>query len=130
MKKHRKQLVDVLGQRRLVDVPVDDELYKIDRRDDYLNSRAKAKHIAFDDRFIADLAADVADVYERSQLLECLREALQKLDKDERLLVEYYYYDNLDEHETAARMKLSQSTVNRKKHRIIEKLRICLSDWL
>jgi RNA polymerase sigma factor (sigma-70 family) len=128
--KHRKQLVDVLGQKRLVEVPVDDELYKIDRRDDYLNSRAKIKHVALDDRFIANQAPDVADTFERAQLLEHLRKALLTLDEDELLLVECYYYGNRNEHETAVRMKLSQSTVNRMKHKVIQKLRIYLSDWL
>ncbi len=130
MKKHRKQLVNVLGQKLLVDVPVDDELYKMDRHSEYQDARSKAKHVFLDDLAIADRAADVADACEQSQLLECLREALLTLDEDERLLVEYYYYRNLDEHETAARMKISQSTVNRKKHKITRKLRICLKDWL
>jgi len=130
MKKHRKQLVSVSGQRRLVDVPADDELYKADCREEYQRARSKAKHVSFHEAALADLTADVMEAYEESQLLECLREALQTLTEEERRLVEYLYYRRLTERKTADILGISQQAVGKQKHRVIAKLRASLIDWM
>jgi len=129
MKKHRKQSVNVFGYKRLVDVPVDDELYKIDNHEEYQRRRSKAKHISLDD-FIAEFTADVMGNYEESQLLECLLEALQTLTEEEYQLIQYIFYDGFTEQETAVILKVTQKTVNIRKHEVINKLRDNLKDWL
>jgi len=128
MKKHRKQLVKVLGERQFVDVPVDDELYKADNREEYQRYRNKTKHVPLSE-IVADLSSDVFEVYENAQLLEALKSALQKLPEHERQLITHIYYDGLSEQETAELLQVSQQTVNKKKHRIISKLRTILIDW-
>jgi RNA polymerase sigma factor (sigma-70 family) len=128
MKKHRKQLVKVLGKRQFVDVPVDDELYKADNRAEYQRTRSKAKHVPLSD-IVADLTGDVFEAYENAQLLEALKIALCKLPEHDRKLIEHIYYDGLTEHEVAEILNVSQQTVNKKKHRAISKLRIILVDW-
>ena len=130
MKKYRKQSVYVFGRKRLVDVPVDSELYKADNRAEYQRARSKVKHVSLDENIIADFTADVAEAYEEAQLLECLREALQALIETERQLIECIYYDELTEQETAAILKTTQKTVNIRKHKIIKKLRDNLKEWL
>jgi len=130
MKKHRKQLVNVLGERRLVDVPADDELYKADSREEYLRSKSKSWHVPLDGIILADITADVAEACEESQLLERLREVLKMLSEPELRLVEYLYYDELTERETAAILGISQPAVTKRKHKIIQKLRDILIDWL
>ena len=129
MKKHRKQIVYVFGRKRMVDVPVDSELYKADNRAEYLRAKSKAKHVSLDKTVLAGFTADVAEIYEEAQLLECLQEALEALSEVERRLVECIYYDGLTEQETAAILKIAQQNVNRKKHKIIKKLRDRLIDW-
>ena len=128
MKKHRKQLVEVLGKRQFVDVPVDDELYKADNREEYQRSRSKTKHVPLSE-IIASLTGDVSETYEHAQLLEALKSALQKLPEHEQGLIAHIYYDGLTEQETAELLQVSQQTVNKKKHRIINKLRTLLIDW-
>jgi len=130
MKKYRKQIVYVYGEKRFVDVPSNDELYKMDNREEYQRMRSKKKHISLESVVIADYSVDVAEVYEKTQLLECLREALLTLTDNERLLIEYIYYDGLTERETAALLKISQPAVTKRKHKIINKLRKSLSDWI
>ena len=125
MKKHRKQSVNVYGQKQLVDVPVDDKLYAMDNREEYQRKRSKSKHISLDDIITADVIED----YEESQLLECLREALQTLDKNERQLIEYIYYQGFSERKIATILKISQPTVMRRRDKIIQKLRNTLIDW-
>jgi len=129
MKKHRKQSVNVLGKKQLVDVPVDGELYKADNREEYQRTRSKAKDVPWDASLFADLSADVTEAYEESQLLECLKEALQSLSDKERQLIEYIYFDGLTEQQTADILKVARQTVGKKKNRIINKLRNSLADW-
>jgi len=128
MKKHRKQLVKVLGERQFVDVPVDEELYKADNREEYQRARSKAKHVPLSD-IVADLTGDVFEAYENAQLLEALNSALRKLPENDRQLIKRIYYDGLTEQEVAETLKVSQQTVNKKKHRAINKLRNILIDW-
>jgi RNA polymerase sigma factor (sigma-70 family) len=130
MKKRRKQSVYVFGRKRLVDVPVDSELYKADNRAEYLRARSKAKHISLDISVNIGIAADVAEIYEETQLLESLREALQTLSDNERLLVDCIYFNGLTEQETAKILNVTQKTVNVRKQKIIKKLRESLIDWL
>ena len=129
MKKYRKQVVNVLGQKLLVDVPVDDELYKADCREEYQRARSKAKHVSLDDALLICSTDDITEAYEESQLLECLREAIKTFGENERQIIEYLYFENLAESEIATILGISQQAVNRKKHRIIKKLRDCLADW-
>ena len=130
MKKFRKQVVNVHGERRLVDVPADDELYKADSREEYLRSKSISRHVPLDGIILADINADVAEACEESLLLERLREALKMLSEPERRLVEHLYYDELTERETAAIYGISQPAVTKRKHKIIQKLRVILIDWL
>jgi len=130
MKKHRKQSVNVFGQKQLVDVPVDDDLYKADNHSEYQRARSKGKHVSLDDVVLADESADVTEDYEEAQLLECLRNELKTLNDKERRLVGYLFYDGLTERETAALLGISQPAVTKQKHRIIAKLRNSLIDWM
>ena len=130
MKKHRKQVVDVLGQKRLVDVPVDDELYKADNRSEYQRARSKTKDVSLDESIINDSTADVMEDYEEMQLLESLRESLKTLNDKDRRLIKYLFYDGLTERETATILGVSHQAVGKQKRRIIATLRNSLIDWL
>ncbi len=130
MKKHRKQRVNVFGEKLLADVPVDDELYKADNHAEYQRARSKDKDRPFGNDIFSDVLVDVAMEYEERRLKECLREALQSLSEQERKIVELHYYGGLTEQETADMLSVSQQTVNKKKHRLIRKLRNILIDWI
>jgi RNA polymerase sigma factor (sigma-70 family) len=130
MKKHRKQLVNVQGEKRLVDVPADDELYKADNREEYQRTRSKAKHVSLDEIVLADITADVIEAYEEAQLLKCLHEALQTLTEQDRQLIQHIYCDCLTEREAAPILGISQQAVTKRKRKIVQKLRNSLIDWL
>jgi len=130
MKKYRKQGVYVNGKKRLADVPVDSELYKADNRAEYQRARSKKKHVSLDISVHIGISADVAEIYEETQLVESLRTELAALSDEERQLIEYIYFDGLTERETADILMIAHQTVNKKKNRIIKKLRNSLKDWL
>ena len=129
MKKHRKQSVNVLGKKQLVDVPVDDDLYAADNHEEYQRTRSLKKDVPWDASLFADLTANVMDNYEESQLLTCLYEAIQALSDEERQLVEYIYFDGMTEAEVAKILKISQQAVGKRKNKVIDKLRNSLIDW-
>ena len=130
MKKHRKQIADVGGQKSLIDVPVDDVLHKIDCHAEYLRVRSINKEVTFDENVISTLMADVAYDYEESQLLESLHEALDTLNEKERRLVKLLYYDDLGQCKTAAMLGISQSTVAYQNQRIISRLKKQMKNWI
>jgi RNA polymerase sigma factor (sigma-70 family) len=129
MKKIRKQGVLVDGKMQLVDVPVDDELYKADNREEYLRVRSKNTQVSFETVIISGFADDVAEAYEESQLLENLQAALVALSVSDRKLIQYVFFDDMSETETAEKLNIARQTVNKKKHRIIKKLRDSLKNW-
>jgi RNA polymerase sigma factor (sigma-70 family) len=129
MKKYRKQGVFVYGKKRIVDVPVDNELFKLDRKEEYHRARSRTKHVSLDS-VITCITADIAEAYEEAQLLKALRDALLTLTAEERRLVEYIYFDGLNDRETSALLKTDRSTVTRHKNKIIKKLRNILKDWI
>jgi len=49
MKKYRKQAVYVYGRKRLVDVPIDNELYKSDNRNEYQRKRSNQKQVSLNE---------------------------------------------------------------------------------
>jgi len=130
MKKHRKQRVYVDGQKHLVDVPVDDELYKADNHAEYQRVRSTKKDTTLQDEILADVTADVMEDFEEKQLLECLYKALRNLNEKERQLIKYLYFDGFTERKTAKILGISQQAVGKQRHKIIQKLRNSLIDWL
>jgi DNA-directed RNA polymerase specialized sigma subunit len=102
----------------------------MDRHSEYQRVRSSFKDVSLNEIVMADLTADIAVIYEEAQLLESLREALLTLDNAERCLVQYLYYDALTERKAATLLKIPRTTLNKRKKKIIQKLRKHLIDWL
>ncbi len=129
MKKHRKQRVYVDGLKHLVDVPVDDELYKADNHSEYQRARSKKKDATLQDEIRADVSADIMEDFEEKQLMQCLHESLHALTEKERQLIDYLYFDGLTERETAKILCISHQAVGKQKKKVIQKLHNSLIDW-
>jgi RNA polymerase sigma factor (sigma-70 family) len=130
MKKYRKQGVIINGKKRLVDVPVDEDLLKADNREEYTRVRSIKTQVSIETVIMDGVTPDVAEAYEKTQLLECLRAALRMLSEKERLIIEYYYFDGFTEKQIAEKLGMWQPNVHRKKKETIAKLRNSLKDWL
>lgn len=129
MKKQRTQWVFVYGRRQTVDIPIDDELYKADRRREYQREKSKDTEVSLDEDVFADLSMDLIEAYEKKQLIKSLHQAMKTLTADEHQLVDYIYNHELTEREVAAILEIDQSTVTYRKHKILKKLRRLLKDW-
>lgn len=66
---------------------------------------------------------DIAVGIEREIMTNRLIESLSELTDDERDLIEEIYYNGLTERDLAAKYGISQAAVNKRKHRILEKLK-------
>lgn len=130
MKKHRKQLVYVDGQKHLIDVPVDDELYKADNHAEYQRVRSKQKDSTLELTLLADESADIMADFEEKQLLEALHKALSELSETERKLIDSLFYRRLTERDIAKSLGISQQAVGKRKYKVLQKLRESLIDWL
>ena len=65
----------------------------------------------------------------RKLLIEALRVALTTLQTVDREIIELIYFRELSERETAARLGLSQKSVNRHKKQALKLLRELLADY-
>ena len=73
--------------------------------------------------FIADEAADVAETVIHAVMVDRLKAALPLLSDSEQELIKALFFDGLSEREAAERNGVSQSAINRRKGKILAKLR-------
>lgn len=73
--------------------------------------------------FIADEAIDVAETVVNAVMVDRLKAALPLLSDSEQALIHAIFFDGLSEREVGARLGLTQSVVNKRKARILIKLR-------
>jgi RNA polymerase sigma factor FliA len=69
----------------------------------------------------------IEDVLNREQEVGVLREAIQELKEQERLVLSLYYYEELKLHEIATIMELTESRVSQIRSKAISKLRTLIS---
>ena len=73
--------------------------------------------------FIADEAADIAETVVNAVMVDRLNAALPLLSDSEQELIQAIFFDGLSEREVGARLGITQSVVNKRKARILIKLR-------
>ncbi|WP_457920799.1 sigma-70 family RNA polymerase sigma factor [Streptococcus macedonicus] len=73
--------------------------------------------------FIADEAADIAETVVNAVMVDRLKAALPLLSDSEQELIQAIFFDGLSEREVGARLGITQSVVNKRKARILRKLR-------
>src|SRR5699024_5583509 len=73
--------------------------------------------------FIADEAADIAETVVNAVMVDRLKAALSLLSDSEQELIQAIFFDGLSEREVGARLGITQSVVNKRKARILRKLR-------
>ncbi|OUQ79812.1 sigma-70 family RNA polymerase sigma factor [Flavonifractor sp. An100] len=79
------------------------------------------------EEMVPDLAAEsVEDRAVKNVLLQKLRLCLTMLPLEEQKLIYALYYEELTEREYAQQIKLSQRAVNKRRHKILKKLRAML----
>ena len=73
--------------------------------------------------FIVDEAADIAETVIHAVMVDRLKAALPLLSDGEQALIRAIFFDGLSEREVGLRLGLTQSVVNKRKAKILAKLR-------
>jgi RNA polymerase sigma factor (sigma-70 family) len=115
-----------------VKVPVTEEVYRAYYRPAW--REAKQKEVRGDNEYSLDALEDagfeamseqvlVDEIVADKLLLDELYAALDELTDDERSLIDALYYQEKSERSIATDIGLSQKAVNKRRHRILDKLR-------
>ncbi len=73
--------------------------------------------------FVVDEAVDVAETVVRAVMVERLKAALPLLSDSEQTLIQAIFFEELSEREVGLRLGVTQSVVNKRKSKILAKLR-------
>ena len=73
--------------------------------------------------FIVDEAADVAETVDRAAMVDRLKAALLLLSDSELALINAIFFEELSEREVGLQLGITQSVVNKRKAKILVKLR-------
>lgn len=73
--------------------------------------------------FIADETVDIAETVVNAVMVDRLKVALPLLSDSEQALIQAIFFDGLSEREVGLRLGLTQSVVNKRKAKILAKLR-------
>jgi len=73
--------------------------------------------------FIVDEAADVAENVVRAAMVDRLKATLLLLSDSEQALIQAIFFEELSEQEAGLRLGITQSVVNKRKAKILAKLR-------
>lgn len=78
--------------------------------------------------FVVDEAADVAETVVHTAMVDRLKAALSLLSDSEQALIQAIFFEELSEREVGRRLGITQSVVNKRKAKILAKLRKILEN--
>ena len=78
--------------------------------------------------FVIDETVDVAETVVRAVLVDRLKAALPLLSDSEQMLIQAIFFEELSEREVGLRLGVTQSVVNKRKAKILAKLRKILEN--
>lgn len=78
--------------------------------------------------FIADEAVDIAETVVNAMMVDRLKDPLPLLSESEQALIKAIFFDGFSEREVGLRLGLTQSVVNKRKAKILAKLRRMLEN--
>ena len=78
--------------------------------------------------FVVDDAADVAETVVRAAMVDRLKTVLSLLSDSEQALIQAIFFEELSEREVGRRLGITQSVVNKRKAKVLAKLRKILEN--
>lgn len=126
-------------------VDVSEKVYKgywqETNRENYLNRLDKENKLGCFSEFIIDgtarsmeerlidKAVDVEKLVAVKMQIEALNKALDKLNPEEREIIQALFFDEVPQRDLAKKLNISQGAVFRRKEKTLKKLKIFLEDW-
>ena len=142
MKENKKNYYIFLGDKK---VDVSEKVYKgywqETNRENYLNRLDKENKLGYFSEFVSDgtdrsmeerlidKAVDVEKLVAVKMQIEALNKALDKLNPEEREIIQALFFDEIPQRELAKTLNISQGAVFRRKEKTLKKLKVFLDDW-
>ncbi len=142
MKENKKNYYIFLGDKK---VDVSEKVYKgywqETNRENYLNRLDKENKLGYFSEFISDgtdrsmeerlidKAVDVEKLVAVKMQIEALNKALDKLNPEEREIIQALFFDEIPQRELEKKLNISQGAVFRRKEKTLKKLKVFLEDW-
>ena len=124
-------------------VKVSEQIYKVYWREreheKYLEQVDRKNHLLFfssldhDGNFvdnIADESVDVAKIVETQMMIEAVRNAISKLNDEERDIIERLYFNDETLSSIARGKKVSYQAIQWRKNNILKKLKVLLKEFI
>ncbi len=124
-------------------VKVSEDIYKVYWREreheKYLEQVDRKNHLLFfsqldhDGHFvdnIADESVDVEKIVETQMMIEALRDAISKLNDEERDIIERLYFNDESLSSIARGKKVSYQAIQWRKNNILKKLKVLLEEFI
>ncbi len=124
-------------------VKVSEDIYKVYWREreheKYLEQVDRKNHLLFfsqldhDGHFvdnIADESVDVEKIVETQMMIEALRDAISKLNDEERDIIERLYFNDEPLSSIARGKKVSYQAIQWRKNNILKKLKVLLEEFI
>nr|WP_288916207.1 sigma factor-like helix-turn-helix DNA-binding protein [uncultured Lachnoanaerobaculum sp.] len=124
-------------------VKVSEEIYKVYWREreheKYLEQVDRKNHLLFfssldqDGHFaetLVDESVDVEKIVETQMMIEAVRNAISRLNAEERDIIERLYFQDETLSSIAKRKKVSYQAIQWRKNNILKKLKLLLEDFL
>lgn len=115
-RKMQYQEYDLKSEQTIIDQE-EQQIRLIPSREDSFE-RLQAEH-----KLPADEQADVETIVLSRMMMQQLHEAIRSLQEEERYLIIQLFYAERSERELAAELGLSQKAINKRRHKILEKLK-------
>lgn len=142
MKKSKKNYYIFLGDKK---VDVSEKVYKgywqETNRENYLKRLDRKNKLSYFSEFVteekdrtieerfADKSIDIEKLVAVKMQIAALHEALNKLNPEEREIIQALFFEEIPQRDLAKKLNISQGAVFRRKEKTLKKLKEFLIDW-
>ena len=142
MKENKKNYYLFVGDKKIdVSEKIYKEYWQETNRENYLKRLDRKNKLSYfselvteekdrtiEERF-ADKSIDIEKLVAVKMQIAALHEALNKLNPEEREIIQALFFDEIPQRELAKTLNISQGAVFRRKEKTLKKLKLFLEDW-
>ena len=142
MKENKKNYYLFVGDKKIdVSEKIYKEYWQETNRENYLKRLDRKNKLSYFSEFVteekdrtieerfADKSIDIEKLVAVKMQIAALHEALNKLNPEEREIIQALFFDEIPQRELAKTLNISQGAVFRRKEKTLKKLKVFLDDW-
>ena len=142
MKENKKNYYLFVGDKKIdVSEKIYKEYWQETNRENYLKRLDRKNKLSYFSEFVteekdrtieerfADKSIDIEKLVAVKMQIAALHEALNKLNPEEREIIQALFFEEIPQRDLAKRLNISQGAVFRRKEKTLKKLKEFLIDW-